>query len=341
MTIFVPTHEKATALDTAFSFWYNCWSRTGLPRIIISDRDPKFTSEFWGSLHGLLGTKLAFSTAHHPQTDGLAERNIMTLEDLLRRFVAFGISYKDASGNNRDWYSLLPALQMAYNSTVHATTKSTPFEIERGYLPLTPKDFVSPTNLPLKVDHSALDFKTLLESARQHAADCIDSAFSYAKKRWDQSHKEVSYKTGDQIYISTKHFKFAGPRKLHEPFVGPFTVLRHVGPNAVEVNLTKEFNRRHPVFPISLTKLHKSVSPEKFPNRTNNPPPTPLLIDGEEEWEVDHIVKHRLSDVKKKRGPKEYLVRWKGFDESEDTWLPESSFANAPEVLQEYLTSLP
>jgi len=337
MTFFVPTHENATAHDTAYVFWHNCWSRTGLPKIIISDRDPKFTSEFWRSLHGLLGTKLAFSTAHHPQTDGLAERNIMTLEDLLRRFVAFGIEYKDASGLSRDWYSILPALQMAYNSTVHATTKRSPFELERGYLPLSPKDFISQVNLPLKIDPIASDFKLLLDTARSHAADCINAAFEYSKKRWDQTHTEITYKPGDQVYISTKHFKFSGPRKLHEPFVGPFTVLRHVGPNAIEVNLTKEFNRRHPVFPISLTKPHKSAEPDRFPKRTNNPPPVPDLIDGEEEYEIESIVKHRTIRTKGKKPTTEYLVRWKGYDESEDLWLPESSFANAPDILQEYI----
>jgi hypothetical protein len=229
---------------------------------------------------------------------------------------------------------------MAYNSTVHATTKQTPFELERGYLPLTPKDFISDASLPLRVDPLAEDFKNLLASARAHAAECINAAFDYAKKRWDQSHSEIKYSPGDQVYISTKHFKLAGPKKLHEPFVGPFTVLRHVGPNAIEVNLTKEFSRRHPVFPISLTKPHKNVTEDRFPNRSNNPAPIPDLIDGEEEWEIEKIVKHRLQNAKNKRGPKEYLVRWKGFDESEDLWLPESSFSNAPEVLQAYLKSL-
>ncbi|MBW0499771.1 hypothetical protein O181_039486 [Austropuccinia psidii MF-1] len=65
-----------------------------VPKIIISDRDPKFTSELWTNLYDMLGTKFAFSTAYHPQTDGLAERMIQTMEEIIRRFCAYGIEYK-------------------------------------------------------------------------------------------------------------------------------------------------------------------------------------------------------------------------------------------------------
>ncbi|MBW0476270.1 hypothetical protein O181_015985 [Austropuccinia psidii MF-1] len=62
-------HKEDTAMDTALIFWNNIISTCGVPRIIISDRDPKFRSEFWTNLYDILGTKLAFSTAYHPQTD--------------------------------------------------------------------------------------------------------------------------------------------------------------------------------------------------------------------------------------------------------------------------------
>ncbi|MBW0549298.1 hypothetical protein O181_089013 [Austropuccinia psidii MF-1] len=64
---------------------------TQLMNLNISDKDPKFTSEFWTKLYDMLGTKLAFSTAYHPQTDGIAERMIQTMEDIIRRFCAYGM----------------------------------------------------------------------------------------------------------------------------------------------------------------------------------------------------------------------------------------------------------
>ena len=58
-----------------------------VPVSIVSDRDPRFTSRFWPSLQTALGTRLHFSTAFHPQTDGQSERTIQTLEDMLRACV--------------------------------------------------------------------------------------------------------------------------------------------------------------------------------------------------------------------------------------------------------------
>ena len=73
MVHFVPTRTTATAPDTARIFFDHVFKLHGLPQSIISDQDAKFTSCFWKSLFNTLGTKLAMSTAFHPQTDGQTE----------------------------------------------------------------------------------------------------------------------------------------------------------------------------------------------------------------------------------------------------------------------------
>ncbi|MBW0522906.1 hypothetical protein O181_062621 [Austropuccinia psidii MF-1] len=118
----LPYHKEATAMDTALLFWNNIISPCGVPKIIISDRDPKFTSEFWKNLYDMLGTKLSFSRAYHPQTDGLAERMIQTMEEILRRFCAYGMEYKDHEGYPHDWVTFLPAVQLSCNTIQHSTT---------------------------------------------------------------------------------------------------------------------------------------------------------------------------------------------------------------------------
>ncbi|MBW0518733.1 hypothetical protein O181_058448 [Austropuccinia psidii MF-1] len=91
----LPCQKEDTAMDTALLFWNEMISTCGVLKVIISDRDQKFASELWTNLYDMLSTKLAFSTAYHPQTDGLAERMIQTMEDILRRFYAYGMEYKD------------------------------------------------------------------------------------------------------------------------------------------------------------------------------------------------------------------------------------------------------
>ncbi|MBW0477843.1 hypothetical protein O181_017558 [Austropuccinia psidii MF-1] len=106
----LPCHKEDTAMDTALLFWNNIIATCGVPKIIISDRDPKLTSEFWTNLYDMLGTKFAFSTSYHPQTDVLAERMIQTMEEIIRRFCAYGMEYKDHEGYTHEWVTLLPAL---------------------------------------------------------------------------------------------------------------------------------------------------------------------------------------------------------------------------------------
>ncbi|MBW0533742.1 hypothetical protein O181_073457 [Austropuccinia psidii MF-1] len=115
-----------TAMDTAIMIWNKFISHTGVFQNIISDRDPKFTSVLWTNLHNLFGTKLSFSTAYHPQTDGLSERMIQTLEDMIRRFCDYGLEFKDSDGFTHDWCTLIPALELAYKTSIHSSTGKTP-----------------------------------------------------------------------------------------------------------------------------------------------------------------------------------------------------------------------
>ncbi|MBW0572814.1 hypothetical protein O181_112529 [Austropuccinia psidii MF-1] len=138
----LPCHKEDTAIDTALLFWNNIISTCGVPKIIISYRDPKFTSEFWKNLYDILGTKIAFSTAYHPQTDGLAERMIQKIEAILRRFCDYGMEDKDHEVYTHDWVTLLPAVQLAYNTSQHSTTGKTTALVEKGWNTLFPVDYL-------------------------------------------------------------------------------------------------------------------------------------------------------------------------------------------------------
>ncbi|MBW0491451.1 hypothetical protein O181_031166 [Austropuccinia psidii MF-1] len=128
----LPCHRENTAMDTDFLFFNNIMSTCGIPKIIISDRDQEFTSEFWTNPYDMLRTKLAFSTAYHPQKDGLAERMIQEMEEINRRFCAYGMEYKDHEGYTHDWVTLLPEVQLAYSTSKHSSTGKSPSLVEKG-----------------------------------------------------------------------------------------------------------------------------------------------------------------------------------------------------------------
>ena len=91
--------------------------------VTVSDRDPRFTSRFWPSLQKALGTRLHFSTAFHPQTDGQSERTIQTLEDMLRACV---LEFKGS------WDRHLPLMEFAYNNSYQSSIEMAPYEALYG-----------------------------------------------------------------------------------------------------------------------------------------------------------------------------------------------------------------
>ena len=95
----------------------------GVPKVIISDRDPKFTGNFWKSLFKGLNTTLNFSTSFHPQIDGQTERVNQVLKYLLRMYV------KDQPGK---WEDYLHLVEFAYNNNYQASVKFSSFEILYG-----------------------------------------------------------------------------------------------------------------------------------------------------------------------------------------------------------------
>ncbi|MBW0471490.1 hypothetical protein O181_011205 [Austropuccinia psidii MF-1] len=221
----LPCHKEETAMDTALLFWNNIISTCGVPKIIISDRDPKFTSEFWTNLYDMLGAKLVFSKDYHPQTDGLAERMIQKMEDILRRFCAYGMEYKYHKGYIHDWITLLPAVQLAFNTSQHSTTGKTPALVEKAWNPLLPVNHLK-KNL-LAIHPTAKYLHEMWKRACDTAAKCIAEEKEYNNQGWDKSHMEPDFKEGDQVLVSTLNFNnIKQPKKMRDSFVGPFTNIK-------------------------------------------------------------------------------------------------------------------
>ncbi|MBW0591020.1 hypothetical protein O181_130735 [Austropuccinia psidii MF-1] len=82
---------------------------------------------------------------------------------------------------------------------------------------------------------------------------------------------EPDFKEGEKVLVSTLSFdNLKGPKKMRDSFVGPFTIIKLIGGNSVEVKLTEKFSRKHPVFPVSLVKTYFQTEEDKFPSREKN-----------------------------------------------------------------------
>ena len=101
----------------------------GLLVSIVSDRDPRFTAQFWKSFQKAMGTQLLMSTAFHPHTDGQSERTIQILEDMLRACVL------DLKGS---WEEHLPLVEFAYNNSYQTSIQMAPYEALYGRLCRSP-----------------------------------------------------------------------------------------------------------------------------------------------------------------------------------------------------------
>ena len=126
---FIPIQESISAEKLADIYVREIEARQGVPVSVVSDRDVRFTSRFWKRFHDEMGTRLLFSTAFHPHTDGQSERTIQTLEDMLRACVL------DFGGS---WDTYLPLAEFSYNNSYHASIDRPPFEMLYGRKCRTP-----------------------------------------------------------------------------------------------------------------------------------------------------------------------------------------------------------
>ncbi|RZC11704.1 Transposon Tf2-9 polyprotein, partial [Glycine soja] len=219
----------------------------GVPSSIVSDRDPRFTSRFWESLNRVLGTKLRLSSAYHPQTDGQTERTIQSLEDLLKACV---LEQKES------WESFLPLIEFTYDNSFHSTIGMVPYEALYGRRCRTPLCWLEPgeglTLGPKVVQQTTEKVKLIEERMR--------TAQSRQKSYHDKRRKDLEFEVGDHVFLRVTPWTGAGralkSRKLTPRFIGPFQILKRVGPLAYQIALPPSLSNLHNVFHVSQVRKY-------------------------------------------------------------------------------------
>jgi hypothetical protein len=147
MTHFVPCTENITVEETATLFLQGVYRLHELPRVLVSDRDPKFVRGFWQTLWRRLGTRLNMSSSRHPETDGLTERVNNTFQKLLRCLCCY---------DGCDWTTLLPQVELAYNASRALGIEHTPFEANFGFSLEEPHDVLFSMRPSIPVSQDAI-----------------------------------------------------------------------------------------------------------------------------------------------------------------------------------------
>ncbi|KAL0544263.1 hypothetical protein IC582_019376 [Cucumis melo] len=318
---FVPGKSTYTASKWAQLYMSEIVRLHGVPVSIVSDRDARFTSKFWKGLQTAMGTRLDFSTAFHPQTDGQTERLNQVLEDMLR---ACALEFPGT------WDSHLHLMEFAYNNSYQATIGMAPFEAlygkccrssvcwgEVGEQRLMGPELVQSTNEAIQKIRS-----------RMHTAQSRQKSYA------DVRRKDLEFEVGDKVFLKVAPMRgvlrFERRGKLSPRFVGPFEILERIGPVAYRLALPPSLSTVHDVFHVSM--LRKYV-----PDPSHVMDYEPLEIDENLSY-TEQPVEVLAREVKILRNREIPLVKvlWRNHRVEEATWEREDDMrSHYPELFEE------
>jgi hypothetical protein len=308
---FIPCHKTIDGPGVAHEYLKHLVPWFGIPKRIISDRDPRFTSHFSKTLCNSLGVNQNLSTAFHPQTDGQTERMNAWVEQYLRAWT---------TGRQNNWAKMLPVAEYAHNSWKHDVTRRSPHELLIGIKPQVHVKFL-PENVPASADRIRL-----LEDTRKEVQTLLERHQQQKNPR-----KLTEMKVGEQVWLEGKNLHVKGTRKLLPKRYGPYKIKDKIGTVAYRLDLPPSM-KIHDVFHVNLLFPYKET--EAYGPAYTRPPPE--LIGNEEEYEVEFIRDAR----RKRRGQGlQYLVHWKNYPNSDDSWVDHKDL-HAPELLKELLRPL-
>ncbi|GJW38191.1 ty3-gypsy retrotransposon protein [Tanacetum coccineum] len=300
---FMALKHPYTATSVANALLSNVTSIYGIPEKIISDRDPIFLSNFWQALFSAHKTKLAYSTAYHPQTDGQTEVLNRCLETYLRCFTL------DAPTS---WFQWLPLAQYWYNTSFHSSLGMSPYQALFNQTPPMYIHYQAKDSSNHSVD-SALQQR---ESTVQLLKDNLLKAQNRMKVQADKHRSERVFQVGDWVFLKLQPYRQQSLHarafhKLAAKYYGPYKIVARVGEVAYKLALPVS-SKIHDVFHVSLLKKshgNHSVS-STLPEVSDTGHSIPLP--------------HRILDkrmVKKNNvAVAEVLVNWSNTEETDNTW---------------------
>ncbi|KAD3337459.1 hypothetical protein E3N88_32979 [Mikania micrantha] len=270
-----------------------------------TDRDPRFTSHFWKGLQCAWGTRLRFSTAFHPQTDGQSKRTIQTLEDMLR---ACALEW---AGN---WDEYLCLVEFAYNNSWQASIGMAPFELLYGRKCRAPIcwDEVGEKTI------EGLELVQITNEKVTIARERLKEAQSRQKSYADKHRCTLEFNVGGKVFLKVSPCRgvrrFGLKGKLSPRFIGPFEILDRIGEVSYRLALPPQLSHVHNVFHISLLRGYNY-----HPLHIVNYPISDIREDLSYE-EIPEAILDRQERVMRRKTIPFVKILWKNHSEREATW---------------------
>ncbi|GJY69296.1 putative nucleotidyltransferase, ribonuclease H [Tanacetum coccineum] len=307
---FLPIRKDFSISRLAEMFQQEIVRLHGTPSAIVSDRDPRFTSRFWKGLQNAWGTRLKFSTAFHPETDGQSERTIQTLEDMLRSCAL------EWTGN---WDDYICLVEFAYNNSWHASIKCAPFEMLYGRKCRAPICWD-------QVGERVLEGPEMIEVTNEKVAvarEKLKEAQTRQKSYADKHRRLLEFQPGEHVFLKVSPTRgvrrFGIKGKLSPRFIGPFEILERVGEVSYRLALPPQLSHVHNVFHVSLLRGYKyhHLHVVSYPFGQ-------IREDLSYTEEPESILDRQVRVMRKKTIPFVKIL-WRNHPEREATWETEES----------------
>jgi hypothetical protein len=209
---FIPVKSTFKAINILEIFMKEIFRLHGIPKMVISDRDVKFTSSFWKELFVGINTNLNFSTSYHPQTDGQTKRMNQIVEDMLCMYVRTKPS---------KWEDYLHLVEFSYNNGYQTLAKLSPFEILYHRKCMTPISWDNPVDRLMVGPEMLQEMEGMVRKVQQNLKEAQDRQKSYA----DQKIRHLEFQVGDHVYLKVKaervHSNLGTVPRWHPGFVDP------------------------------------------------------------------------------------------------------------------------
>ena len=284
-------HKHTAAEDLAKLTFMEICCGFELPQNLIKDNDVRFVSSLWKSLWHICGTKLSFTSSHHPQADPAERANRQVLE-VLRAPVTTVARYDE-------WDRALPHITFSLNNHISTATRMSPFEFAHGFTARTPLTLGLTDDRPLPVamktskcrqdyDH-AKDMARKVLRRHQAAMDHMSAAQVRLGQMLAKRVTPACIKEGDLVWMDSKHTSYDVPYKLTARWFGPFKVLEVRGAQAMRICL--HHLAKHTTELMSRLKFFEARDAELGEGDTA---PEPLLgHDGVMHYEIKRICNAR------------------------------------------------